>query len=123
MLRRFDRILPDFADFCFGITKPQSAKPQTICGKLLFFADFCDLFRIFADCCGFLRFFNGILRNFAESLNPNRLNPNRLTADFVFGAQGKKMQHPSPQYPAGVPTVDVLAYVTDSMTYDTFGNG
>ena len=69
-------------DFCgilrifFGITKPQSAKPQSICGFLRI------VLRIFADFSGILLFFYEILRNFAESLNPNRLNPNRLSAEM-----------------------------------------
>ena len=59
----------------FGITKPQSAKPQSSCGCLrIFYGNL----RNVADFCGILRI---CLRNFAESLNPNRLNPNRLTAE------------------------------------------
>ena len=56
VLRRFDGILRDFA-FFFGITKPQSAKPQSICGILRIF---CGSLRIFAD---FFTEFCGILRN------------------------------------------------------------
>ena len=64
-----------FCGLFFGFTKPQSAKPQSFCGCLRFVF---GLLRNVADVCGFVY---GILRNFAESLNPNRLNPNRLTAE------------------------------------------
>ena len=78
VLRRFDGILRDFADFFSESLNPNRLNPNQ-------FADFCGfvcgLFADFAEFCGFVY---GILRNFAESLNPNRLNPNRLTAEPKF---------------------------------------
>ena len=78
VLRRFDGILWDFADFFSESLNPNRLNPNHFAEFCGLFAEFCGLLRNFADLCGIVY---GILRNFAESLNPNRLNPNRLTAD------------------------------------------
>ena len=76
VLRRFDGILRDFADFFPESLNPNRLNPNQFAEFCGFFSEFRGILWILAEFCGF---FNGILRNFAESLNPNRLNPDRST--------------------------------------------
>ena len=72
VLRRFDGILRDFADFCSESLNPNRLNPNQ-------FAEFCGFFSEFGGflrfVCGFLRIF---LRNFAESLKPQSAKPQSL---------------------------------------------
>ena len=77
VLRRFDGILRHFADCFSGFLRNFADFLRNVADCLRNFAELlrnvADLLRNFAEFCGL----------FAESLNPNRLNPNRTTADIV----------------------------------------